>query len=222
MPNTREVRYDGIADWYDGMLVSSENPQMLVDLLGPGRGLCLDLGCGTGRYLEPIASTGRSPIGMDLSADQLRLARSRSDLLVRADGERIPFRDGVFQTVVAAWISSDIDDFAVVAQESARVLVDGGTFVFYGVHPCFNGPCVENRDDGARIVHPSYRRAERHLTAPWWGADGIRYLVGGMNHLPLAELITALIDAGLSLNRVVEPGTEPIPSRLAMVASKTA
>ena len=32
----------------------------LVDLLGPGDGLCLDLGCGTGLYGTIIESTGRA------------------------------------------------------------------------------------------------------------------------------------------------------------------
>jgi SAM-dependent methyltransferase len=50
---------------YDGLAV------------GPGDGDCLDLGCGTGRYLAAIESTGRTVVGVDRSADQLRLARSR-------------------------------------------------------------------------------------------------------------------------------------------------
>lgn len=220
MPSTQQIRYDGTADWYDAMLTSSEHPRTLAELLGPGAGLCLDLGCGTGQYLSAIRATGRTPIGMDLSTDQLRLAQARGKLLVRADGARIPFRDGVFQTVVAAWISSDVDDFAGVVVEAARVLAPGGVFVFYGVHPCFNGPCVENRDDGARIVYPTYRAAERHLTAPWWGVDGIRHRVGGMQHRPLAVLINDILGAGLMLTTVIEPGDEPIPSALAIVANK--
>ncbi|HET9894052.1 MAG TPA: hypothetical protein VFQ44_03895 [Streptosporangiaceae bacterium] len=38
------------------------------------------------------------------------------------------------------WISTDVDDFPAVPAEAARVMAPGGTLLFYGVHPCFNGP----------------------------------------------------------------------------------
>jgi SAM-dependent methyltransferase len=191
----------------------------LASLLGPGSGLCLDLGCGSGLYLDVIRSTGRSPVGLELSADQLRLARRRGDRLVQADGAALPFADDAFETVTAVWISTDVDDFARVMRESARVLRPGGLFVFFGVHPCFNGPCVEDREDGSRIVHPTYRCTGRHDSAPWWGPGGIRDRVG-MRHLPLAELINAVIDAGLRISRIVEPRDDPIPAVLALAARK--
>lgn len=191
-------------------------------LLGPGEGLCLDLGCGPGQDLAAIAVTGRRPVGLELSADQLRVARRSvpHGWFVQGDAEQLPYGDSVFDTVVALWVSTDIDDFARTLREVARVLRPGGRFVFYGVHPCFNGPCVENREDGARIVHPSYRQAERHLDAPWWGRSGIRRTVGGMRHLPLAELLTVIIDAGLHLSHVEEPGDDAIPHALVLVADQ--
>lgn len=217
-----DVRYDGIADWYDTVAgESAERSRMaLRDILGPGTGLCLDLGCGTGLYFDVIASTGRIPVGADISADQLRVAQHRGRRLVQADATTVPFADGTFDTVTSIWVSTDVDDFAAVTREASRVLSDGGTFVFFGVHPCFNGPGVENRDDGARIVHPVYRQATRHRSAPWWGKDGIRTRVGGMRHVPLAELLNCIVGAGLRITSVVEPGDDPIPAILAIRASK--
>ena len=45
-----KARYDGHADWYDGFIgqFAPRNEAELLDLLGPGDGNCLDLGCGTG------------------------------------------------------------------------------------------------------------------------------------------------------------------------------
>jgi SAM-dependent methyltransferase len=216
------ARYDGIADWYDSATADSAeaNGQILSDALGPGRGLCLDLGCGTGHSFAAIKGAGRTPVGVELSADQLRLAHHRGTRLVRADAAALPFRDGAFDAVVANWISTDVDDFAAVMREADRVLRRGGRFVFFGVHPCFNGPCVERRDDGAQIVHPTYREARRHTDSPWWGADGIRSRVGGMRHLPLAELLNCVLDAGLQLVRAVEPGDRAIPVALVLIARK--
>ena len=70
------ARYDGLADWYDARYVAGQDDHQpgLLDLLGPGAGPCLDIGCGTGRNFETIRASGRSVVGLDFSADQLRLA----------------------------------------------------------------------------------------------------------------------------------------------------
>ncbi|TDE12644.1 class I SAM-dependent methyltransferase [Jiangella asiatica] len=216
------ARYDGIAAWYDGIAQGSmvESEQALTDLLGPGTGLCLDLGCGTGLYFDTIRRTGRTPIGVDVSSDQLGLARQRSAFVVQGDASRLPFANDTFQTAAAIWISTDVDDFGAVGREVARTLQPGGLFVLFGVHPCFNGPCVESREDGARVVHPTYRVSARHHIARWWGRGGIRERVGGMWHIPLGELLNAIIDAGLRIAYVAEPREDPIPAVLALRAYK--
>ncbi len=215
------ARYDGIAGWYDAQVGDAPaHRHILADALGPGSGWCLDVGCGTGRDFEVIAQTGRRPIGLELSVDQLRIAAARSDALVRGDAERLPFRSGTFATVTSSWVSTDVDDFAAMMEEISRVLAPGGTFLFYGVHPCFNGPSVETLDDGSRLVHPTYREARRHTESPWWGVDGIRTRVGGMRHVPLADFINAIVDAGLRITRVAEPGDEAVPHSIVVRATK--
>ena len=218
------ARYDGIADWYDDYnLPGAElNRDPIVRLLGPGTGLCLDLGCGTGHYLDALASTGRTAIGVDSSADQLRIASRRpAAALARADAARLPFAAGTFSAVAALWISTDVDDFQAVLTEAARVLLPGGVLLFYGARPCFNGPCVEARPDGARAVHPGYRDAGWHEHSPWWGPN-IRHRTGS-RHVPLAELLNAFAGAGLLLDRVEEPREDqPVPFVLAVRARKPA
>ena len=141
MPLTRS-RYDGHSDWYDGWNQphAERNAPYVLDLLGPGEGLCLDLGCGSGHYFDALASTGRTVIGLDRSADQLRIAQGRCRRIVQADAAALPFASGTFPAVAALWISTDVDDFGAVLAEAARVLTPGGPLVFYGAHPCFNGP----------------------------------------------------------------------------------
>ena len=129
----------------------------------------------------------------------------------------MPFADNVFATVVIMWLSTDVDDFAAVLREAVRVLCPDGLLVFYGVHPCFNGPCIQVRDDGGVTVHPTYRLAGWHQSASWWSPDGIRRRTG-MRHLPLADLVNAFVDAGLSIERMVEPREHPVPFALAVRA----
>ncbi|MFG3340967.1 class I SAM-dependent methyltransferase [Glycomyces sp. NPDC048151] len=215
------ARYDGMAGWYEeyNAAAAEANRDALVALLGPGEGWCLDLGCGTGHYFDAIRATGRSVVGLDRSGDQLRLAAGRDRHVVQGDASHLPFADGVFPTVVSLFASTDVDDWPGAAREAARVLMPGGLFVFFGVHPCFNGPHVENREDGARIVHPTYRKAGRHESAPWWKRGGVRERVG-MRHLPLPELLNGVLDAGLILERVGEPRDEPVPHVLALRARR--
>lgn len=216
---TGGARYDGLADWYAEWTAGQADRwrDTLVTLLGAGTGPCLDLGCGTGEYVDVLRSTGRRVVGLDVSADQLRFAKEVADAVVRAGGSRLPFATGSFDAVAAIWVSTDVDDLAAVLRESARVLRPGGAFVFLGVHPCFNGPGVENRPDGSRLVHPVYRTTGWQETSPWWEPSGVRVHVG-MRHIPLAGLLNAVVDAGLRLERFVEPGEDEVPFVLALRA----
>jgi SAM-dependent methyltransferase len=217
MPLTRS-RYDGLADWYDSWnkAHAARNEPEVLDLLGPGDDLCLDLGCGSGLYFDVLTATGRTVIGLDRSADQLRIARSRSRRIVQGDAAALPFADGTFATVTTMWISTDVDDFAAVLAEAARVLTPGGLLAFFGAHPCFNGPHTQWLDDGGIRAHPTYRRAGWHPEAPWWGPY-IRRRVG-MRHHPLAELLNAFAGAGLAIEHVAELGRRPVPTILALRA----
>jgi ubiquinone/menaquinone biosynthesis C-methylase UbiE len=220
MPVTTS-RYDGLADWYDGWNQphAMRNAADVLDLVSPGQGLCLDLGCGTGQYVDVLAASGYTVVGLDRSADQLHIAYRRCRHLVQADAAALPFGDGTFPAVATLWVSTDVGDFATVLAEAARVLHPGGQLAFYGVHPCFNGPHTQLMDDGAVIAHPTYRMAGWHREAPWWG-DNIRRRFG-MRHHSLAELLNAFISSGLVLEHVAEPGSDrPVPVILAIRARK--
>lgn len=214
------ARYDGLAEWYDtfNAPLAAANQAELIELLGPGEGPCLDLGCGTGLYFDAIRATGRTPVGLDRSADQLRIAGDRTGgNLLQSDGVALPFADNAFETVMALWVSTDLDDFAAALKEAARVLRPGGLLVFYGVHPCFNGPHIHNPPDGTLIIHPTYRIRGWHTPSPWWREGGIRQRLG-MRHLPLPDFINAFIDAGLRIERAFEPREHPIPHTFAIRA----
>ncbi len=221
MPLTKS-RYDGHADWYDDWNKphAERNAPDVLDLLGSGAGLCLDLGCGSGLYFDVLAATGRTIVGLDRSADQLRIAQARSRQIVQGDAAALPFRDCTFPTVATMWISTDVDDFTAVLAEAARVLTPGGLVVFYGAHPCFNGPHTQWLEDGGILAHPTYRLAGWHQTAPWWGAYVRRRV--GMRHHPLAELLNAFIGTGLVIEHVDELGDRPVPGILAVRARKPA
>jgi SAM-dependent methyltransferase len=219
-PSGGSARYDGLADWYEETARPSAelSRDALVELLGHREGMCLDLGCGTGLYGTVLESTGRRVIGVDVSRDQLRHAKTR-EAVAAADAALLPFRDGSFDDVACIWVHGDLDDLPAVLHEAARVLRAGGRLLLFGVHPCFNGPCVENGDDGGRIVHANYRQSGWHRNAPWWTEGGIRSTVGA-RHRTLAELLNDVLQSPLRLVRVEEPRDDPVPAVLALVAER--
>ena len=221
------ARYDGIADWYDQYISTDARPlteqalATLRELLGPGRGRCLDLGCGGGIGIPVIASLGWSVVGVDESADQLRVATDRAggiaEQLVRADAASMPFEDSSFDSVVSMFLHTDVDDIGSVFGEAARVLRPGGRLAYVGTHPCFVGHFIE--PDGDRwVVHPGYAVAGWQRSGPSLG-DSVRGRVG-VRQVPLAELLNALISAGFALERVAEAGANDPPSLLGFAAHR--
>ena len=101
--------------------------------IGYARGNVLEVGCSAGRLLWKLgrAQHVTQAVGIDVSAASLCAATERGlALLVHGSGERLPFEDGAFDTVVAAFGSLMDIDRAKAYPEIARVLNDGGTLVF--------------------------------------------------------------------------------------------
>ena len=94
----------------------------------------LELGCGTGVFLEKCAASGASITGIDLSSDLLercaaRMAAAGNVVLVRGNAERLPFPPGTFDAVYGSSILHHLDLDAAL-REVARVLRPGGRMAF--------------------------------------------------------------------------------------------
>ena len=96
--------------------------------------LALELGCGTGIFLEKVSSTGAGLVGLDLSADLLskareRLGGARNVVLHRGDAERLPYAASSFDTVYGSSVLHHLDLDRALG-EVFRVLRPGGRCVF--------------------------------------------------------------------------------------------
>ena len=180
----------------------------------------LDVGCGSGLSAVAVASAGWTVGGIDESADQLRLARGRCAWLVRGDATRLPFADASVPHAVLALVHSDVDDYAAVVREVARVVVPGGEIVHLGVHPCFVGHHVESvtRSSERLALVSGYREATWVLEHENFG-PGVRGRIGA-RHVPLADLFNAFAAAGLHIGEVREAGPNLVPWMLGLRATK--
>ena len=100
----------GLAEWRQALVAGA-------------RGRALDIGSGTGRNL-PLVPAGTVVVGLDPSLDGLRRARRRAPgvPLVVARAEALPFRDGVFDTVLSGLVFCSVDDPHSGLAEVRRVL----------------------------------------------------------------------------------------------------
>jgi demethylmenaquinone methyltransferase/2-methoxy-6-polyprenyl-1,4-benzoquinol methylase len=96
----------------------------------------LDLCCGSARSSVPaFARSGRTVIGVDVSFAMLARGAAyarehRAQFApVHADGFRLPFRDGTFDVVTAAFGLRNLVPLDQAAREIQRVLVPGGRFL---------------------------------------------------------------------------------------------
>ena len=214
-----EVRYDDFADWYDAEFATTDLGRsactIVLRLLGEGPGRLLDVGCGGGAHAVAFAEHGWSVTGVDVSPAQLELARRRGVEVIEADAAALPFDDESFGAAVSMFTHTDVEDFAAVVGEIARVLRPESRFVYLGVHPCFVGPHAFVHDRDVPELHPGYRDTSHRTEAPGIWGEGLRSKVGA-RHLPLGLFLQTFLDAGLVLERLEEPEGREYPHIVAL------
>jgi SAM-dependent methyltransferase len=209
--NKTPVRYDEIADFYEGFAPDSYDDSVAVALLrlvGDVSGMqVLDLACGHGRMARELARRGGRVVGVDLSGALLEKARGREDAeplgityLQEDAASREALEGRVFDAVVCHFGMSDIDNLDGVVATVGRVLKQGGFFAFSIVHPCFPGW-------EAKGASPSWQPGSGYYDEEWWLSDGppggVRTKVGA-NHRMLSTYINTLARNGLVLEEMVE------------------
>lgn len=110
------------AEWLDGVSGPGDQPTEPW----------LEIGCASGDLLAVAARRGLPMVGVDVAMRWLVIARKRpalqggAQLLVCANGEHLPFRDGLFAHVASVGTLEHCRRAESVLAESARVLRHGG------------------------------------------------------------------------------------------------
>jgi ubiquinone/menaquinone biosynthesis C-methylase UbiE len=130
-----QKHYDDVADRYDhhydrsrGRCYHTHLSRHLMEML-PRTGYLLDIGCGTGLFVEKYMMVGGTAIGLDISRGMIRQAiwRCKERDFVVGTGETIPFCDNSFDAVASLLAFSYMRDPRAMLNEAFRVLKPNGT-----------------------------------------------------------------------------------------------
>jgi SAM-dependent methyltransferase len=137
----RRVDYDAVAPTYDDRYRRNDYAGIeaaLLDFLGPDPSIdLLDVGCGTGHWMETLARRCRLAAGVDPSREMLARARAAAPAgaLARGRAERLPWRAASFDRVFVVNALHHFDDPLAALGEARRVLRPGGRLLTVGLDP---------------------------------------------------------------------------------------
>lgn len=146
----------------------------------------VDLGCGTGRWLQKLESVApRSLAGVDSSEAMLATAAAKcspNTLLLHADCVAPPLPRDAADCVLASFVLSYVRDLNAFARETVRIARPGGTILISDMHP-------SARSYGWRRTFNAGGSLFEIVTYPY----------------TLPELVDAMIGAGCRLEEMSEP-----------------
>jgi ubiquinone/menaquinone biosynthesis C-methylase UbiE len=137
----QSVEYDGLAESYDERfrVRSLEGVvQTLHKLMWTFRPLkILEVGCGTGWWLEALAGEGRPLFGVDISREMLRIAARRglSADFVQARASRLPFPVDAFDFVLCVNALHHFRNPLEFTTEARRLIGQQGALVIVWMNP---------------------------------------------------------------------------------------
>jgi SAM-dependent methyltransferase len=206
------------SDWWQDGFTLGADPEYEEQILPMARDLLaghervLDVGAGEGQIARLLADHGAElVVGIDPTDNQVTEAVSRGGkpLYLRGGAAALPFADASFDAAVACLVFEHIDEVDDAIDEVARVLRPGGRFVFMLNHPLLQTPGSGWIDDHMIDPPEQYWRIGPYLTE----SNEIEEVQKGVFipfiHRPLGRYVNALIDAGMTIERLLEPAPPP-------------
>lgn len=122
-------------DIYEIFSVAEDYPNKIYECLLPKvkNKVVLDLGCGTGKFMQKFYKETAKYYGLDLSNDQLNIAKNKINSnnveFMCCSAENIPLEDNSIDVIISTWVLGtilEIDRRNKVLDEMKRVLKRGG------------------------------------------------------------------------------------------------
>lgn len=159
----------------------------------------LDAGCGPGIYSEWLLEHGAEVVAVDASLKMVELAKQR--LGGRAEvrqadlGQPLDFLgDASFDVVLSPLVLEYVEDWRGAFAECYRILRPGGHLIFSVTHPFSD-----------YLYYKSVDYYETELVGcEWRGFESVKVHMPSFRR-PLSAMLNPLLEAGFSLERIVEP-----------------
>lgn len=132
------VDYDQLAATYHSRYDGPKKLEGIAEALKGFRARkILEVGCGTGRFIEPLRETGASVFGLDASPGMLSEAVKRlgSDCLTLGHANHLPFASEAFDLVCCVNAIHHFDDSRGFIRDAALLLKPGGALAIVGIDP---------------------------------------------------------------------------------------
>lgn len=125
-----EERLEARASVYDRAPGVDANDRLIALLADRRPARLLEVGCGPGRLAQRLRQQhGLTVTAVDQSPRMVELARGRGVDATVGDIQALPFSDGSFDCVVAAWMLYHVADLDRGLREVVRVLAPGGALL---------------------------------------------------------------------------------------------
>ncbi|WP_077706985.1 class I SAM-dependent methyltransferase [Virgibacillus dokdonensis] len=182
----------------------------LFSLLGPvNNKKILDAGCGEGYFSRLLAKSKAKVTAVDYSTKMLELAKHRTPVELpieyhHGNCEDLHFlTNASFDIIVLNMVMQDLANIEKAFHEMYCLLVDGGTFIFSILHPCFVTP--------ASVWDKDHRGNKLHWDVDQYFYEGVYKQRLGVDekvllfHRTLTTYMNTLLGIGFELEKIIEP-----------------
>jgi SAM-dependent methyltransferase len=94
-------------------------------------GYVLENGCGIGMYVEKLTAYAGSVIGLEFDFERTLESRERSQHIINAAGESLPFPDDNFDIILSHEVIEHVQDDRTAVVEMVRTLKPGGRIILF-------------------------------------------------------------------------------------------
>jgi SAM-dependent methyltransferase len=177
----------------------------LINFIGRGQDEALEVGCGEGRVSRLLRRLEYRVTASDPVTELVKAAQEADSAhaYTVADAAALPFRNSMFDLIVAYNVLMDVNDVSVTLKEIRRVLRPSGQLVLSIVHPfADHGIFADTGPDSPFVLRGNYFGRQRFEGAE--NRNGLQMHFAGWSQ-PLEAYVSALEDAGLAITSLREP-----------------